>query len=344
MQVTQRVQLRSSFIAGVVPASLLPGELALNIADRRLFYGDATGAAVELVSPILLPNYSLAPVLIESGSQKNGYHGWLEPIIGGTEAIASLFSGARGGYGVIGASYLDTIHGGGAFGVGAFAINDSGLTNRSAWGAYVEGRRLPGVKGMVLNVESNVINMGSVVVANPYGTPDGTTANLWLTSGRTDVVSTDASLAIGIVNNGAKYQSGIIVFKDSLAPHAVQGVESWVHPKTLDQPNDYGIVWRNGSNGNISAGISSTIYNRLGGGYLAFVDLGVSLRNASNVEVLRAGFDGITITGSASVSGDFTLPSIRIFANDTEAAAATPPVPVYGVYQYASGPLTRRIV
>lgn len=47
-----RVQHRHSDVAGVVPTALLPHELAVNTADKRLFVGDATGVPVNYLADL----------------------------------------------------------------------------------------------------------------------------------------------------------------------------------------------------------------------------------------------------------------------------------------------------
>ena len=272
---------------------------------------------------------------------KVGDTGWLEPIIGGTETIATAFGGSQnGGYGVIGASYLNSVSGGAGFGIGAFVLNDSGSTNKPCWTAYIEGRRLPGATGGVFNIESNVLNLGTVNTARPDGSNVGVTWAGYFTSGRHDVPGcTDTTAAIGIANNGTRFRTGIVLIQNSVADHVGQGTESFTRPISLDQPNRHGISWRNGANGNISSGIYSDVLNVSGGGYVAFVDLGVSLRDSSNIEVMRAGLQGVETMRLLTASGGLAL-VCGTYANDAAAAAAG--VTLGGVYQLSTGALTRR--
>lgn len=53
MATPSRFQTRRSTTAGNVPSSLLAGELAVNIPDKRLFMGDASGNVVDLLGQLL---------------------------------------------------------------------------------------------------------------------------------------------------------------------------------------------------------------------------------------------------------------------------------------------------
>lgn len=60
------IQVKRSATAAVAPASLLPGELAANIADARLWVGDSAGAPKEIglrAMPFRLSSGASDPIL-----------------------------------------------------------------------------------------------------------------------------------------------------------------------------------------------------------------------------------------------------------------------------------------
>jgi hypothetical protein len=104
----------------------------------------------------------------------------------------------------------------GCIGVGAYAINNNSTQMQSAYAGYFEARRKAGA-GTTHGVEVDVVNQGSDIITNPFGSfaPDGMTNGLWIASGG-EIAAAPASVAIGIVNNGAAFNSGIVFQSNSI--------------------------------------------------------------------------------------------------------------------------------
>lgn len=111
-------------------------------------------------------------------------------------------------------------------GVVSFVYNDA-AGDGSAWGGYLEGRRITGA-GRVFGAEIDVANEGTEAVdVHAHDVSNKRTAiGLWLASGG-DAANTNASLvfdahvALGVVNNGARWRKGIVFGFNALTDHGV---------------------------------------------------------------------------------------------------------------------------
>lgn len=104
----------------------------------------------------------------------------------------------------------------GCIGVAGYAINNNTTQVQTAYAGYFEARRKAGA-GITHGIELDIVNEGSVVTINPYiGASVGATLGLWLASGGEVAGATTASLALGIIKNGAQFEKGIMFAADAI--------------------------------------------------------------------------------------------------------------------------------
>ena len=98
----------------------------------------------------------------------------------------------------------------GCIGGNFFAINNNSVQVQSAYAGYFEARRKAGA-GVTHGIEIDVVNQGSGVTVHPYTiAPLGMTNGLWLASGGEVAGANPASIGLGIINNGASFDKGIL--------------------------------------------------------------------------------------------------------------------------------------
>lgn len=104
----------------------------------------------------------------------------------------------------------------GCIGGNFWAINDNASQVQTAYAIYAEARRKAGA-GTTHAFEFDIVNQGSIVDVLPtdmFGT--GATPGLWAASGGGVGGAADASVAIAIINNGAKFRKGIVFHSTAL--------------------------------------------------------------------------------------------------------------------------------
>jgi hypothetical protein len=147
---------------------------------------------------------------------------WLEAVVGNTVlASQAAVLSTIGGIGLVAGSRASDSTWSWTFGSQSFAINDDTETPHPAWAAYAEARRSAGA-GLVQGMEIDVINQGDAGSIDPYLWWQNVTAiGQWLSCGRPDVESGDATVALGIINNtdgaGGRYVNGIVFGHDAIA-------------------------------------------------------------------------------------------------------------------------------
>ena len=173
-----------------------------------------------------------------SGKLQVGAVGWLEPIIGATEAISDFVSLARiaGSGGVFGTRTSDGGATGsqGAWAIGGFAINDNSTTAvQTSYAAYLEARRYANA-GTTQGMEIATVNEGDLKQNQPYYMgQNGSTLGLWIGAGRDDVTpNNDVSVAIGINGSNARFDRGILFGWNSVRSGVAIGL-----------PPQYSVVW-----------------------------------------------------------------------------------------------------
>lgn len=108
----------------------------------------------------------------------------------------------------------------GTIGYESIVLNDNLRTDQLqyAYSGYFEATRSVGA-GTTHGIEIDVANLGQTIPLTPaqmFGF--GATPGLWLASGAGNVAARDASAAVGIIANGARWQKGIVFGRDSLTP------------------------------------------------------------------------------------------------------------------------------
>lgn len=114
----------------------------------------------------------------------------------------------------------------GTIGLEAIVLNDNRAQVQSAYGAYIEATRDVGNAGTTHGVEIDVINKSGLIAANPVAMHKiGITPALWLASGGEAKVQ-PATMAMGVVSNGAKFDKGIVFQQGALTTRIDQKQEA----------------------------------------------------------------------------------------------------------------------
>lgn len=101
-------------------------------------------------------------------------------------------------------------------GVASFALNDDVFSTSArhvtVYGGYDEAQTLAGSSGLTFGREIDAVNFAGTPTQSTPGTPlvYGSTTALWLAAGGQHTGGFDVSMAIGIKDNLAKFQTGII--------------------------------------------------------------------------------------------------------------------------------------
>jgi hypothetical protein len=112
-----------------------------------------------------------------------------------------------------------------SMGVATLQFNDNTTTVQASWGGYHTAVRAPGA-GTITDSEWDIGNLGTVVPINSYHMfPVGLTADLWVFCGGELAATSYASslhacsAAMGIGNNGAAFDKGIVFDANGLTSH-----------------------------------------------------------------------------------------------------------------------------
>lgn len=210
---------------------------------------------------------------------------FLSPIFTANSAMLNALSN-RGGVGILGGSRTSDLAQAGASsarGVDGWVFNDNTTYVQGAWGGYIETRRSANT-GTTIGIEINVLNSGSPVVNYPgqFGLT-GITPALWLSSGRTDVPSgTDNTLAIGIANNGNRFQTGLMFQVNSIVANSALGGQQ----KAIAFGAYHALVWHEPAD-SITSQISCNIITPGLGQRILFTDSALELQNFSGDRIAR---------------------------------------------------------
>lgn len=168
---------------------------------------------------------------------------WLEALRPFTESIAEVsVLSTIGQIGLIAASRTSDFGMAGSqgcIGISGYANNDNTTALQTGYGGYFEARRQAGA-GITQAVEIDIVNFGSVGFVYPGNVyaPDLTSC-LWLASGGDIPGARGASLALGIIANGAPFDKGIVIQTGAVTSYFGEAVAIG-----LGQQN--GIVWYDG--------------------------------------------------------------------------------------------------
>jgi hypothetical protein len=148
----------------------------------------------------------------------------------------------------------DVVDSQGTIGLEAIVNNDNTGELMGAFGSYLEVHR-QATCGTAIGMEIDIVNMGSLQTITPYtniSVGGGYTPALWVASGGGDVVgATTASIAIGILDNNASFEKGIIFIDGALTVRADGLYEA------MGVPVNYAMSWWD-NGGAINANIYSS--------------------------------------------------------------------------------------
>jgi hypothetical protein len=166
-----------------------------------------------------------------NSSATNAVKDWLEALRPATTSVSQVAVlsqiGAIGVLGGIRTSDIPTAEGDGEAMVG-FCVSNATTTGakigKDCWGGYFEARRMPGVHphNEAIGVEIDTVELNNVDVRlHPYtGVGHGLSIGMYLSSGggvqEFGETPHDASAALGIEHNGAKWHSGIVFGANAL--------------------------------------------------------------------------------------------------------------------------------
>jgi hypothetical protein len=231
--------------------------------------------------------------------------------------VASLSS--TGQVAVVGGSRNTDNNGGvnASIGLLGWNFNFNTATPAAGWGIYSESRRIDGA-GTAQAMELDATQLGAVVSITPYNmNPGGQAISAWLASGggcgvgtfrcfngTTNVAANAASAAIGITDNGAPFNKGIVFHNTALGADGATAT-------AIDLARRHQIVWEtpNGPGAIIRSDIlDSTVY---GTSSLLFIQG----TNAGVLQTLLSGIQAMEVTLAPSGSGNYA--SFNLAAGQT---------------------------
>lgn len=171
----------------------------------------------------------------------------------------------------------------GCIGITGYAINDNAGEVQTAYAGYFEARRKSGA-GVTHGIELDIVNEGSVVTAKPFTMVSaGITPGLWVASGGEVVGATIATMAIGIVNNGATFEKGLVFGNSSI--YGTDGVTG--NGVAIAMAKGHIVAWYN-SGGDVVGAVTTNTSSSAAAQHLQFTDLGLTVSNwADNGTLLR---------------------------------------------------------
>ncbi|WP_301763369.1 hypothetical protein [Burkholderia orbicola] len=212
---------------------------------------------------------------------------WLEALRPFTESIAELsVLSTIGQIGIIGASRTSDFGMAGSqgcIGVSGYANNNNTSALQTAYGGYFEARRQVGA-GITQAVEIDIVNFGSVGVVYPGNVyaPDLTSC-LWLASGGDIAGAQGASLALGIIANGAPFDKGIVIQTGAVTAYSGEAVAFG-----LGRQN--GIVWYDSGTNKVARIRSDATAASIG---LVFSNNTLNVQDMSGVNAYTMGDNGV---------------------------------------------------
>lgn len=167
---------------------------------------------------------------------------WLKALIScSTDCSQTWSQSTGGGSGLLGATRTsdNTLAGSmAAQGVAGYAINNNTTQVQTGYAGYFEARKSSGA-GTTQVIEADLVNQGALVTLDPYNMlTTGITPALWLSSGRPDVTSgaTNASAAIGVINNNTQFDKGLVFQSNSVTVNSGEAV-------AIGLPVNYALDW-----------------------------------------------------------------------------------------------------
>lgn len=220
---------------------------------------------------------------------------WLEQLVPATTSIAQLASiSTFGGIGVLGGARASDSGASGpanSFGIAGIVQHDDAANSKVTWGVYGEARRIANANGIAQATEFDIINLagGSAGYIDPYDMfANLTSINLWASCGRPDVASSDATIALGIINNAgeARTSSGRYTCGICFDAHAILGTDGVSGlANAIMLAKGHQMNWYYGA-GRQAGGIYSNVTAAANAQWLAFSDMGLCLTQGNAGPVL----------------------------------------------------------
>lgn len=217
---------------------------------------------------------------------------WPETVRNPSLSLAELAGvSPTGQVGVFGATRTsdDPVANEAAIAICGLTNNDNAINPEAAWGMYLEPRRQSGA-GPTFGLEAGPINLGTAVDLNPYTTIAGNahTVAAWLTSGGGVGGAVKSSAAIGIHNNGATFNRGVVFINNSLDATLAEAVTMYAAMR-LAWYDSSGLKSYHNDNGGILIAKSDT------------ADAGIQY------DIKRRSADGTTATANVYEIGRFNF-------------------------------------
>jgi len=157
------------------------------------------------------------------GKLTNVANDWLEAMRESTTSNSQFAALAKFGLiGILGGSRSSDFAAvnDGCIGISGWGINNNTAQLQTSYAAYLEAQRFA-LAGSTYGAEIDIVNFGTVISTPPYTLPtitinDGHTFGLFIGSGGGHAGITDASVAIVIANNTAKFQRGIVFSQNAI--------------------------------------------------------------------------------------------------------------------------------
>lgn len=243
---------------------------------------------------------------------------WLVTEGYGDSGTAIVGESLGGDVGVTGASRNVDNNGGAhaSVGVVGFNFNYNTSTPAAGWGGYFESRRV-NLAGVSLGVEIDVTNFGPIGTPDPYNIFGTNSVALWLASGGgctslaqcwtpsgpATGTANDASIAIGIIPNGARFLKGIVVKSDALTGSTGTDADTGLST-FLELARNQRLMWNDQDN-NERVWIYSTQTTAGTLQKLQFADSGTILANSNGNPMLAVAMadtyrNGVIITPAAN--------------------------------------------
>ena len=220
-------------------------------------------------------------------------------------------------------------------GTAGFAFNDdvfaTSARHVAVYAGYYEAQTLSGSSGLAFGNEIDAVNFGSTATATSPGSPDvyGSTIALWLASGGSHTGVTDATEAIGIKDNGARFQTGIIFGANALTNYSGFGY-------AMRLAKGHIIQWHDASDA-AGPNIVSTVATAANSISMQFQDGGVSFVNQTggldaSIQAIANAANGVALVPSiagapvqvAAIGADTNV-ELNLTAKGTYAVYAASP-------------------
>lgn len=172
-------------------------------------------------------------------------------------------------------------------GLETFALNNNAGIGQACYALYAEARTMVSTPAsLTLGAEIDIVNLsGSTVPNNPYTLlTQLSTCSLWLASGGAAPGAIDASFALGIGNNGAKYKSGIIFGATSITGN--DGITAGQNGVAIQMAKGHSINWSSNVSGTVSGtgSITCVVNNPALATTLQFADTGLLVSSAARLQ------------------------------------------------------------